>query len=183
MSGPSNTRGEDPLESKSIAYSNTVTAKDTWTLPEAGATFVDRHLADAAVSCSWAQIARLVAEATARFDPERAEEQRRRRADYRRFDIDLTDAALQGVGPGQYLWTTPTGHDLIRDSRGTRRPPPLPPLTLDQHHPPTPGSSPNRPSPDHHAPDPDQPREVGAIGLSSTRPNPRCSAVSRASPS
>ncbi len=45
-------------------------AKDTWTLPEDGAIFVDRHLADAAVSCSWAQIARLVAEATARFDPE-----------------------------------------------------------------------------------------------------------------
>ncbi len=72
-------------------------AKDTWTLPEAGAMFVDRHLADAAVSCSWAQIARLVAEATARFDPERAEEQRRRRADYRRFDIDLKGVGVDGI--------------------------------------------------------------------------------------
>ncbi len=72
-------------------------AKDTWTLPEAGATYVDRHLADAAVSCSWAQIARLVAEATARFDPERAEEQRKRRADYRRFDIDLKGVGVDGI--------------------------------------------------------------------------------------
>ncbi len=72
-------------------------AKDTWTLPEAGAMFVDRHLADAAVSCSWAQIARLVEEATARFDPERAEEQRRRRADYRRFDIDLKGVGVDGI--------------------------------------------------------------------------------------
>ncbi len=72
-------------------------AKDTWTLPEAGAVFVDRHLADAAVSCSWAQIARLVAEATARFDPERAEEQRKRRADYRRFDIDLKGVGVDGI--------------------------------------------------------------------------------------
>ncbi len=72
-------------------------AKDTWTLPEAGATYVDRHLADAAVSCSWAQIARLVEEATTRFDPERAEEQRRRRADYRRFDIDLKGVGVNGI--------------------------------------------------------------------------------------
>ncbi len=72
-------------------------AKDTWTLPEAGAVFVDRHLADAAVSCSWAQIARLVEEATARFDPARAEEQRKRRADYRRFDIDLKGVGVDGI--------------------------------------------------------------------------------------
>ncbi len=72
-------------------------ARSTWTLPEDGAMFVDRHLADAAVSCSWAQIARLVAEATARFDPERAEEQRRRRADYRRFDIDLKGVGVDGI--------------------------------------------------------------------------------------
>ncbi len=28
------------------------------------------------------------------------------------------------LDPGLYLWTTPTGFDLIRDHRGTRRPPP-----------------------------------------------------------
>ncbi len=28
------------------------------------------------------------------------------------------------LNPGVYLWTTPTGFDLIRDQRGTRRPPP-----------------------------------------------------------
>ncbi len=35
------------------------------------------------------------------------------------------------LDPGHYLWTTPTGIDLIRDSRGTRRPPPMPPLDLE----------------------------------------------------
>ncbi len=72
-------------------------ARSTWTLPEAGATYVDRHLTQAAVSCSWAQIARLVEEAAARFDPERAEEQRKRRADYRRFDIDLKGVGVDGI--------------------------------------------------------------------------------------
>ncbi len=72
-------------------------AEDTWTLPEAGAEFVDRHLASVAASCTWAQIHRLVQEATARFDPEKAEEQRRREADTRRFDIGLGCVEIDGV--------------------------------------------------------------------------------------
>ncbi|WP_460809740.1 DUF222 domain-containing protein, partial [Nocardioides salsibiostraticola] len=72
-------------------------ADETYKLPEAGATFVDRHLANAARSCSWAQIHRLVEEATARFDPEKAEEQRKRCADRRRFDIGLPHVGIDGV--------------------------------------------------------------------------------------
>ncbi|WP_460807244.1 HNH endonuclease signature motif containing protein [Nocardioides salsibiostraticola] len=72
-------------------------AECTYSLPEAGAHHVDRHLVLTAGSCSWAQVDRLVEEATARFDPEKAEEQRKRRADRRRFDIGLGHVGIDGV--------------------------------------------------------------------------------------
>ena len=82
---------------KTPAWRALQVADETYTLPEAGATYVDRHLANAARSCSWAQIHRLVGEATTRFDPEKAEEQRKRRADRRRFDIGLAEVGIDGV--------------------------------------------------------------------------------------
>ncbi len=48
-------------------------ADQTTSLPEAGAAYVDRHLAPVAHSCSWAQLDRTVEEAMVRFDPEAAE--------------------------------------------------------------------------------------------------------------
>ncbi len=61
----------------------------------AAAAEVDRALAPAAGTCSWAQIGRLVEEALARHDPAEAEDRRRRAADGRRFDVetDLVDTA------------------------------------------------------------------------------------------
>ncbi len=70
-------------------------AEHTLCLPMAAAAEVDRALAPAAGTCSWAQIGRLVEEALARHDPAEAEERRRRAADGRRFDVetDLVDTA------------------------------------------------------------------------------------------
>ena len=70
-------------------------AEQTGALPIAAAADVDRALAPAAGTCSWAQIGRLVEEALARHDPAEAEERRRRTADGRRFDVetDLVDTS------------------------------------------------------------------------------------------
>ena len=70
-------------------------AEQTGCLPMAAAAEVDRALAPAAGTCSWAQIGRLVEEALARHDPAAAEERRRRSADGRRFDVetDLVDTS------------------------------------------------------------------------------------------
>ncbi|MBM7516140.1 HNH endonuclease signature motif containing protein [Nocardioides nitrophenolicus] len=54
------------------------------------AAFVDRQLYDAS-GVGWAQLERLVAEATLRFDPERAEADRQVAADQRRFDVGEVD--------------------------------------------------------------------------------------------
>ncbi len=70
-------------------------AEQTGCLPMAAAAEVDRALAPAAGTCSWAQIGRLVEEALARHDPQAADERRRRAADGRRFDVetDLVDTS------------------------------------------------------------------------------------------
>ncbi len=70
-------------------------AEHTGCLPMAAAAEVDRALAPAAGTCSWAQIGRLVEEALARHDPAEAEDRRKRAADGRRFDVetDLVDTS------------------------------------------------------------------------------------------
>ncbi|MFW6869085.1 HNH endonuclease signature motif containing protein [Nocardioides sp. CPCC 206347] len=73
------------------------------------AAFVDRQLAGVG-GVGWAQLERLVTEATLRFDPERAEAERQAAADGRRFDIGEVDSnglvELHGVMDGA------DGHDL-----------------------------------------------------------------------
>jgi len=54
------------------------------------AAFVDRQLYDAS-GVGWAQLERLIAEAMLRFDPEKAEAERVRAADQRRFDVGDVD--------------------------------------------------------------------------------------------
>ncbi|HWJ66072.1 MAG TPA: HNH endonuclease signature motif containing protein [Nocardioides sp.] len=55
------------------------------------AAFVDRHLNAAIGGVGWKQLERLVAEAVIRFDPERAEAERQKAADQRRFSPDEVD--------------------------------------------------------------------------------------------
>ncbi|HWJ65961.1 MAG TPA: HNH endonuclease signature motif containing protein [Nocardioides sp.] len=55
------------------------------------AAFVDRHLNAAIGGVGWKQLERLVAEAVMRFDPERAEAERQKAADQRRFGPDEVD--------------------------------------------------------------------------------------------
>ena len=72
-------------------------AEQTGTLPMAAAADVDRALAPAAGTCSWAQIGRLVEEALARHDPQEAEDRRRRSADGRRFDVETDRVDTTGT--------------------------------------------------------------------------------------
>ncbi len=72
-------------------------AEQTGCLPMAAAADVDRALAPAASTCSWAQIGRLVEEALARHDPAEAEERRRRSADARRFDVETDRVDTTGT--------------------------------------------------------------------------------------
>ncbi len=65
----------------------------------AGAADVDRFLAPAARSCSWAQVERLVEEAMVRYDPETAEAERREAAESRRFDVHKDRVGFDGTVP------------------------------------------------------------------------------------
>ena len=71
--------------------------------------FVGRQLFNAA-GCTWAQVERLVDEAIIRFDPERAEAERKKAADQRRFDIDDVDP--HGLVDIRGLMDAADGHDL-----------------------------------------------------------------------
>src|SRR5687768_10863500 len=72
-------------------------AEQTRCLPMAGAAHVDRHLAQVAHSCSWAQIDRTVEAAMVRFDPEAAEAKRREAAEKRHADVHLDDVSFDGT--------------------------------------------------------------------------------------
>ena len=72
-------------------------AEHTGALPLAAAAEVDRAVAPAAGTCSWAQIGRLVEEALARHDPQEAEDRRRRSADGRRFDVETDRVDTTGT--------------------------------------------------------------------------------------
>jgi hypothetical protein len=72
-------------------------AERTLCLPPAAAAFVDRHVAAVADKIGPAQLARLIAEAQARFDPERVEADRQAAADARHVDVRLADAAISGT--------------------------------------------------------------------------------------
>jgi len=81
----------------------------THALSAEAAAFVDRQLYDAS-GVGWAQLERLVAEATLRFDPERAEAERQAAADQRRFDIGDVDG--HGLVHLDALLDAADGHDL-----------------------------------------------------------------------
>ncbi|WP_420813389.1 DUF222 domain-containing protein, partial [Nocardioides albidus] len=73
------------------------------------AAFVDRQLFDA-TGVGWAQLERLVAEAVLRFDPEKAEAERKAAADGRHFDIGEVDE--HGLVHLDALMDAADGHDL-----------------------------------------------------------------------
>ncbi|MDQ6522708.1 HNH endonuclease [Nocardioides sp. LHD-245] len=81
----------------------------TRSLSAEAAGFVDRQLWDAS-GVGWAQLERLVAEAVLRFDPERAEAERQRAADQRRFDVGAVDE--HGLVHLDGLLDAADGHDL-----------------------------------------------------------------------
>ena len=81
----------------------------THALSAEAAAFVDRQLYDAS-GVGWAQLDRLVAEAVLRYDPERAEADRLKAADRRRFDISQVDE--HGLVHLDGLMDAADGHDL-----------------------------------------------------------------------
>ena len=64
--------------------------------PDAAA-FVDAHVAAVAHKIGLAQLTRLIEEAIARFDPEKAEADRLAAADSRRMDVDLAQVSAAGT--------------------------------------------------------------------------------------
>ncbi|GAA1128925.1 DUF222 domain-containing protein [Nocardioides aquiterrae] len=74
-------------------------AQATRSLPIDGAAFVDRALYFVLRKCSFAEIDRQVDQARAEFDPEAAEERRRKAAEKRRFDVHLRDMTHDGLVP------------------------------------------------------------------------------------
>jgi len=64
--------------------------------PEAAA-FVDRHVAPVAHRIGPVQLARLIEEAIARFDPDQTEAERQAAADARRVDVRLGDLTMAGT--------------------------------------------------------------------------------------
>ena len=74
-----------------------VIAERTLTLPPAAAAFVDQHVAHVAHKIGPAQLNRLIDEAIARFDPVRAEAERRAAAETRHLDVDLQQVSTDGT--------------------------------------------------------------------------------------
>src|SRR5207342_3563261 len=72
-------------------------ADRTICLSPAAAGFVDARVAPFADTIGPAQLGRLITEATARFDPERTEADRRAAAETRHFDLALADAGVAGT--------------------------------------------------------------------------------------
>jgi hypothetical protein len=74
-----------------------IIAERTTSLSPEAARYVDRHVAAVAHKIGPAQLARLIEEATARFDPERAEADRLAAAETRHVDIRLADLTIAGT--------------------------------------------------------------------------------------
>src|SRR4051812_32977452 len=72
-------------------------AEHTPPLPPAAATFVDQHVASVAHKIGPAQLRRLILEAIARFDPDRAEAERAAAAETRHLDVDLHQVSTAGT--------------------------------------------------------------------------------------
>jgi hypothetical protein len=72
-------------------------ADRTMSLPPTAAGFVDRHVAAVAHKIGPAQLERLIGEAIARFDPDRAEAERLAAAETRRLDVDLARVSTAGT--------------------------------------------------------------------------------------
>jgi hypothetical protein len=72
-------------------------AQATKPLCRDAASYVDRHLAQQAHRCSFAQIDRAVADALRLFDAAEAEKRRREAADARHFDVDLQQVSFDGT--------------------------------------------------------------------------------------
>ena len=72
-------------------------ADRTISLSPAAAAFVDPHVAAVAHRIGPVQLHRLIAEAMARFDPDRAEADRQAAADARRVDVRLADLTIAGT--------------------------------------------------------------------------------------
>ena len=69
----------------------------TRSLSAEAATYVDRNIAFALASCTWAQVRRLVEEAVARFDPEAAEQARQAASEDRCFNVHVDRATEHGL--------------------------------------------------------------------------------------
>src|SRR4051794_18200385 len=74
-----------------------IIAEQTMSLPPAGAAFVDQHVASVAHKIGLAQLQRLIVEAIARFDPDRAEAERQAAAETRHLDVDLDQVSTTGT--------------------------------------------------------------------------------------
>jgi len=74
-----------------------IIAEQTISLPPAAAAFVDAHVAHVAHKIGLAQLTRLVAEAIARYDPDRAETERLAAADSRHLDVRLDQVTTTGT--------------------------------------------------------------------------------------
>ena len=74
-----------------------IIAEQTMSLPPAGAAFVDQHVASVAHKIGLAQLQRLITEAIARFDPDRAETERAAAADSRGLDVRLGQVSTAGT--------------------------------------------------------------------------------------
>ena len=78
------------------AWKARLVARHTLALPQAGAAFVDRHVAPVAAGVGAAAVQRLVEEAEVRFDPDAAEARRRERAEARHVTIQSRQLSFDG---------------------------------------------------------------------------------------
>ncbi|WP_435747481.1 HNH endonuclease signature motif containing protein [Nocardioides sp. SYSU DS0663] len=78
------------------AWKARLVARRTMALPEAGAEFVDRHLAPVAATIGVAALQRLVEEAEVRFDPDAAETRRLEQAEARHVSIQTRQLSFDG---------------------------------------------------------------------------------------
>src|SRR4051794_33030193 len=74
-----------------------IIAEQTMSPPPAAAAFVDAHVAPVAHKIGLAQLQRLINEAIARFDPDRAEAERAAAAETRHLDVRLDQVSTDGT--------------------------------------------------------------------------------------
>src|SRR5690242_8637717 len=92
------TRSWTRLEAGDLpAWKLAFVAERTQCLSPAAAAFVDQHVAAVAHKIGPAQLDRLITEAQARFDPEKAEAERLAAAERRRLDVELHQISTAGT--------------------------------------------------------------------------------------